>query len=77
MNITMVLAVVARDLGPYFRKLLTDVKRVASTSSNRALSSFTNHDVLQQALGDVKTYFFVAKLVDIPFYEPIIIVFHL
>jgi len=44
MNIAMVFATVARDLGPYFGKLFIDVECVASTQSNKALSSSTNHD---------------------------------
>jgi len=44
MNIAMVLVAVAKDLRPYFRKLLTNVKRAASTCSNKALPSSTNCD---------------------------------
>jgi len=44
MNITMVVVVVVRDLGPYFKKLFTNVERVASTHSNRALFSSADHD---------------------------------
>jgi hypothetical protein len=44
MNITMVLVEVARDLRPYFRKLLIDVESVALTHSNKAFSSSINHD---------------------------------
>ncbi len=33
--------------------------------------------ILQQALGPIETYFFIAKLVDIPFYELTFFLLHL